>query len=69
VTGFLEDHEAAMAVKIDEAGRDDAARGVERHGGVCRAIGIGWEQAHAVAFHDDAAGRPARPSRRRRCRR
>ena len=51
-----EDHEAAVAVQVDEAGRDDPSGGVDGRAGVLRSGVARVEQAHPVAFDDDRAG-------------
>ena len=54
--GFVErlgeDHEAAVAVQIDEAGRDDPSARVDRRAGVLRSVVARVEEADPIAFDD-----------------
>ena len=51
-----EDHQAAVAVQVDEAGRDDPVGGIDPPSDVLGKGRVGGEEAHPVALHDDRAG-------------
>jgi hypothetical protein len=57
------DHEAAVAVKIDEAGRDDPSARVNDRAGVLRSLIARVEEADPIAFddHSPSSGRRTGP--------
>ena len=51
-----EDHQPAMAVQVDEAGRDDPVGGIDSPSDVLGERRVHGEQPHPVALDDDRAG-------------
>ena len=56
-----EDHQAAVAVQVDEAGRDDPVRGVDPAPDVLGEWRVRGEQPHPVALDEDRAGPAGAP--------